>query len=326
MIRFLIRRLISAAVIVTVVTAVVFQLFYALPRDPARAFCGRLCLPENLAILRHQMGMDLPVWQQFLVWIQGIFAGRDIPDIGRCEAPCFGYSFAKGEFIRETIVDRLPVTISLTAGAIIIILTVGVGAGMLAAARRGTWLDSVATSTSNVGGAMQIFFVGPLLVYVLSDTLGILPRPTYTDITASPGKWFVGLLIPWLALSIIFYANYTRLTRSMLLEQLGEDYVRTARAKGLSRRASFFRFAWRGAMIPIVTQVGIDLGVLLTGAVITESTFGFHGLGELTVQAFVNTDLPMLLGVTVIGAGAIVLANLVVDALYAVIDPRVRLA
>ncbi|MFI6319231.1 ABC transporter permease [Nonomuraea sp. NPDC050556] len=326
MIRFLIRRIISAAAIVLVVSASVFALFYALPRDPARAFCGRLCLPENLAILRHEMGMDQPVWLQFLEWLKAIVAGRDIPGVGRCPVPCFGYSFAKNEFIWETIADRMPVTVSLTAGAAAVMLTVGIGAGMVAAARRGGWLDAVATSTSNIGGSMQIFLVGPLLVFVLADTLGVLPRPSYTDLTADPGKWFVGLIIPWLSLSVIFYANYTRLTRSMLLEQLNEDYVRTARAKGLSRRAAFFRFAWRGAMIPVVTQFGIDLGVLLGGAIVTETTFGFHGLGQLVVQAFVNTDLPMLLGVTVISASAIVLMNVLVDAMYAVIDPRVRLA
>ncbi|MFI6478010.1 ABC transporter permease [Nonomuraea sp. NPDC050663] len=326
MIRFLLRRLVSAVGIVMVVAATVFLLFYALPRDPARAFCGKLCLPENLKLLRHEMGMDLPIWQQFLAWAQGVVVGRDFPGVGRCEAPCFGYSFAKGEWVTETVLDRLPVTVSLSLGGAVVILTVGIGAGMLAAAKRGTWIDSLATSLSNIGGGMQIFFVGPLMVFVLSDTLGLLPRPRYTEFGDNPAKWFIGLLIPWIALSVIFYSNYTRLTRSMLLEQFNEDYVRTARAKGMSRRTTFFRFAWRGAMIPVVTQFGIDLGVLLGGAIVTELTFGLHGLGELVTQAFTNTDLPMLLGITVLSAGAIVMINVVVDALYAVIDPRVRLS
>lgn len=325
MFRFLVRRILGALVILLIITAVTFLFFYAVPRDPARSFCGKICAPETLELIRHNLGMDQPLWVQYWQWLMGIFVGRDLVQFGHCAAPCLGYSFATQEPVFGAIVDRFPVTLALTLGAAVVILTFGVATGMIAAAKQGRPLDKIASTSSVIGASLQIYFVGPLLAFYVVDTLKILPRPSYVPITEDPVGWFTHLLLPWIVLSIIFTANYTRMTRSQMVEQLAEDYVRTARAKGMSNRTVFFRFAWRGAMIPIVTIFGVDLATLLGGAIITEQTFTLHGIGELTVKAVQNTDLPMLLGVTLVGATAIVLLNIVIDFLYAVIDPRVRL-
>jgi peptide/nickel transport system permease protein len=173
---------------------------------------------------------------------------------------------------------------------------------------------------------MQIYFVGYLAMYLLVAKLNILDNPSYTPLTENPVSWASGLLLPWLVLSLIWTANYTRMTRSQLVETLSEDYVRTARAKGLSSRNVFFRFAWRGAMGPIVTIFGIDLATLIGGAIITESVFSLQGVGRLALSSVNRSDLPMLLGVTVLSAGAIVFFNIIVDAVYALIDPRIRLS
>ncbi|MEW9527974.1 ABC transporter permease [Microbispora sp. NPDC049125] len=322
---FLLRRVLGALVILLIISAVTFYLFYAVPRDPARAFCGKICRPETLALIRHNLGMDEPLFVQYWHWLAGIFTGREFVQFGECPAPCLGYSFATQEPVFGAIVDRFPVTLSLTIGASVVILSFGILTGMLAAWKAGRPIDKIASSSSVIGASLQIYFVGPLLAFYLVDTLGLIPRPSYVPFTEEPLSWFTHLLLPWVVLSIIFTANYTRMTRSQMVEQLAEDYVRTARAKGMSGRSVFFRFAWRGAMIPILTIFGVDLATLLGGAIITEQTFSLHGIGELAVRAVQNTDLPMLLGVTIVGAAAIVLLNIFVDVLYAFIDPRVRL-
>ncbi|MFD5715085.1 MULTISPECIES: ABC transporter permease [Streptomyces] len=326
MFRFLIRRVIGALVILLVISAVTFFLFYAIPRDPARMACGKVCDAELLEQVRVNLGIADPMPVQYWHWLQGIFVGRDYTGIGHCNAPCLGYSFTNSEPVFETIKTDLPTTISLALGAAFFFLIIGVGAGMIAAVKQGTWMDKTASSLSLLGSSLQIYFVGYIAMFFLVQQLGVLDPPSYTPFTENPGAWVSGLLLPWLVLSIIFTANYTRMTRSQLVEQLSEDYVRTARAKGLSGRNVFFRFAWRGAMGPIVTIFGIDMGTLIGGAIITESTFSLQGLGTRAVRAVTDSDLPMLLGVTVVAATAIVFANILVDLVYALIDPRIRLA
>ncbi|MFJ6834734.1 ABC transporter permease [Streptomyces sp. NPDC091209] len=324
--RFLIRRVLGALVILLIISAITFGLFYAIPRDPAMMSCGKNCTPDMLARIRHNLGIDHPVPVQFWYWLKGVFVGRDYPGFGNCPAPCLGYSFANREPVLGTILDRLPTTLSLALGAAIVFLIFGVGAGMLAALKQGKFLDKFASSASLFGSSLQIYFVGYVAMFFLVSKLGLFAQPSYTPFTDDPVAWFSGLLLPWLTLAIIFTANYTRMTRSQLVEQLSEDYVRTARAKGLSRANVFFRFAWRGAMGPIVTVFGIDLGTLIGGAIITESVFSLQGVGRLAVDSVYKSDLPMLLGVTVLSAGAIVIFNIIVDAVYALIDPRIRLA
>ncbi|MEU9476830.1 ABC transporter permease [Streptomyces sp. NPDC048191] len=326
MLRFLIRRTLGAAVILLIISALVFVLFYAAPRDPARIACGKVCTPETLALVKKNLGIDHSLPVQYWDWLKGIFVGRDYTSFGHCNAPCLGYSFQNREPVLATIGDRFPTTISLALGSAAVFLLFGVGTGMLAAVKQGKPLDKIASSASLIASSMQIYVVGVFATYLFVDQMHLLERANYTPITDNPGKWFTGLLVPWLVLSLIFTANYTRMTRSQMVEALSEDYVRTARAKGLSRRTVFFRFAWRGAMGPIITIFGLDLGTLLGGAIITESTFSLQGIGMLSVKAVSTNDLPMLLGVILVAAAAIVIFNIIVDAVYALIDPRVRLA
>ncbi|MEU6671616.1 ABC transporter permease [Streptomyces sp. NPDC046727] len=326
MFRFLVRRILGAAVILLIISALVFVLFYAAPRDPARIACGKVCTPETLALVKKNLAINDPLPVQYWEWLKGLFVGRDYSSFGHCDAPCLGFSFQSREPVLDTILDRFPTTISLSLGAAVVFLLFGVGTGMLAAVKQGKALDKIASSASLVASSMQIYVVGVFATYLLVDQLHLLDRASYTPFTDNPAKWFSGLLVPWLVLSLIFTANYTRMTRSQMVETLTQDYVRTARAKGLSRRTVFFRFAWRGAMGPIITIFGLDLGVLLGGAIITESTFSLQGLGMLSVKAVQNNDLPVLLGVVLVAAGAIVVFNIIVDAVYALIDPRVRLA
>ncbi|MER6024590.1 ABC transporter permease subunit [Streptomyces sp. NPDC001851] len=326
MLRFLIRRTLGAAVILLIISALVFVLFYAAPRDPARIACGKVCTPETLALVKKNLGIDHSLPVQYWDWLKGLFVGRDYTSYGRCDAPCLGYSFQNREPVMATIEDRFPTTLSLAIGSSVVFLIFGVGTGMLAAVKQGKALDKIASSASLVASSMQIFVVGVLATYLLVDQLHLMDRASYTPFTDDPGKWFSGLLVPWLVLSLIFTANYTRMTRSQLVESLSEDYVRTARAKGLSRRSVFFRFAWRGAMGPIITIFGLDLGQLLGGAIITEWTFSLQGIGALSVKAVGTNDLPVLLGVVLVAAAAIVVSNIIVDAVYALVDPRVRLA
>ncbi|MEU4208777.1 ABC transporter permease [Streptomyces sp. NPDC026206] len=325
MLRFLARRSLGAIVIILLISAITFFLFFALPSEPALMSCGKNCTPDAIAVINKNLGLDQPVPVQYWHYMTGIFTGRDFT-VGHCPAPCFGYSFSNQQPVWGTIVDRFPTTLSITLGGAVVFLVVGVGIGMTAAAFRGTWIDKFFSSLSLIGSALQIYFVGVVALAVLVSGLHWMDNPAYHPITENPAKWFTGMLIPWLVLSIIFIANYSRMTRSQMIEQLTEDHVRTARAKGLSRRTVFFRYAWRGALAPIVTIFGIDLGSLFGGAIITEFTFSLHGLGRLAVSSVSETDLPTLMAVMLVGCTAIVVANIVVDAAYAFIDPRVRLA
>ncbi|WP_433413438.1 ABC transporter permease [Microtetraspora malaysiensis] len=326
MLRFLTRRGLSAAFILLIVSAVTFFLFFAVPGDPARLACGKVCPPETLVQARHNLGLDQPIFVQFVEWVSGIFVGREYEGLGHCPAPCLGYSFVNQEPVFGTIVDRLPVTLSLTVGAAVVFLFFGVGTGIIAALNQGKALDKIASVSSLIGASVQIYFIGTLAMYFLVFQWQIIERPRYVPITEDPIGWAYGLLLPWIVLAIIFTANYTRMTRSTMVEQLSEDYVRTARAKGMSARTVVLRFALRGTLTPIATIFGIDLASLIGGAIITETTFSLQGIGRLSIQSVNNDDLPMLMATVLLAAAAIVVFNVIVDALYAVIDPRVRLS
>ncbi|MFH8348490.1 ABC transporter permease [Streptomyces sp. NPDC018045] len=325
MLRFLFRRSLSAIVILLIISAFTFFLFFAAPRDPALLACGKNCTPDAIAVIHKNLGLDKPVPVQYWEFMSGIVTGRDFAQ-GPCPAPCFGYSFANNDPVWATIVDRFPTTISLTIGAAAVFLGVGVGTGMIAAWRQGRLIDKIFSSSSLVLSSMQIYFIGPIVLALLVYNLGWFGQPKYVPITDDPLGWFLGLIIPWCVLSVIFTAQYTRMARSSMIEQLQEDHVRTARAKGMTSRTVFFRYAWRGSLIPIVTIFGIDLGSLFGGAMITEYTFALPGLGTLAVKSVQNTDLPMTMGVMLFAATFIILFNIVVDACYAFIDPRVRLS
>jgi peptide/nickel transport system permease protein len=243
-----------------------------------------------------------------------------------CPAPCLGYSFITQNPVLPDLLDRLPVTISLAAGAAVLWLTGGISVGVLSALRRGSVFDRAAMGVALAGVSLPIFFTGMLALTIFSYQLKwTAPGGTYTPIEENPAKWFYALLLPWLVLALQFSAQYARLTRAGMLETMGEDYIRTARAKGLRERDVTVKHGLRAALTPILTIFGLDFGLLLGGAVITESVFSLPGLGKYAVDAITTNDLPKVLGVTLMAAFFVVVANLVVDLLYAVVDPRVRL-
>ncbi|PBC61466.1 ABC transporter permease [Streptomyces sp. Tue6028] len=325
MLRFILRRTFGAVLILLLISAFTFFMYYAIPQDPATLACGKNCTPDALAIIHKNLGLDDPIPVQYWKFLSGLFAGRDFA-VGHCPAPCFGVSFRDQQMVWDTIMDRFPLTLSLTIGGLLVFLIVGLGTGLIAARYRGTWLDKTFSSISLVLSSMQIYFLGPVVLGIFVYSTGWLDKPKYVPFSENPAQWFMGLLIPWIVMSVIFTANYTRMSRSTMIEQLQEEHVRAARAKGMTGRYVFFRYAWRGSLIPILTILGMDLSALLGGAVVTEFTFGLAGIGRLAVDSVVGKDLPKLMGVMLFSAAFILLLNVIVDALYAVIDPRVRLS
>ncbi|WEH39864.1 ABC transporter permease [Streptomyces sp. NBC_01218] len=325
MLRFLLRRSLGAFLILVLISAFTFFMFFAIPQDPAMLACGKNCTKDALDIIHTNLGLDKPVAVQYWTFLVGIFMGRDF-SVGHCDAPCFGVSFNNGQMVWDTIVDRFPLTLSLTIGGLIVFLVVGLGTGLVAARFRGTWLDKVVSSFSLVLSSFQIYFLGPIVLGIFVYSTGWLDKPKYHDFTEGVGPWFMGLLIPWVVMSVIFTANYTRMARSTMIEQLQEEHVRAAKAKGMSGRYVFLRYAWRGSLIPIITILGMDIAALLGGGMVTEITFGLPGIGRLAIDSVTQKDLPMTMGVMLVSAAFIIVLNLVVDALYAVIDPRVRLS
>ncbi|MFB7630544.1 ABC transporter permease [Streptomyces sp. NPDC056149] len=320
---FLLRRTIGAVVILVLLSAFTFFVFFSVG-DPALMACGKNCTADNVALIHKNLGLDQPVPVQYWHFLVGIFVGRDFT-LGHCAAPCFGYSFATKQDVWSTMMDRLPLTASLAVGGAVAFLVIGLGAGLIAAWKRGTLLDKAVTGVSMVLSSVQIYILGPVVLGIFVYS-GIMAAPQYVNLTSNPVGWFMGLLIPWLVMATIFTAQYTRMARSTMIEQLQEEHVRTAKAKGMPARYVFLRYAWRGSLIPIVTILGVDLGSLFGGAMITEFTFQLAGLGRLAVDSVITLDLPMVMGVMIFSAALILVFNIIVDAAYAFIDPRVRLS
>ncbi|MBE4738748.1 MULTISPECIES: ABC transporter permease [Streptomyces] len=325
MLQFLIRRLIGAVVTMFLIGAFTFFLFYTIPQDFAQLSCGKNCSPENIAVIRENLGLDKPITTQFWEFMSGIVLGRDFP-VGHCSAPCLGVSFKSGDFVWDSIADSFPLTLSLTLGGLAIFLALGLGSGLLAAWKRGTPVDKAVSGASMVLSSFQIYFLGPIVLGIFVYSTGWMEMPKYVPFTENPVAWFMGLLIPWAVMATIFTAQYTRMARSTMIEQLSEEHVRTARAKGMKQRYVFFRYAWRGSLIPIVTIIGMDLSALLSGAVVTEYTFDLAGIGRLAVESSQGKDIPLTMGVMLFGAFFILMLNIIVDIAYAYIDPRVRLS
>ncbi|MGN9913267.1 ABC transporter permease [Phytohabitans sp. LJ34] len=325
--RFLIKRLLSAVLTLFAVSVLSFLMFFALPSDPVTGMCPKNCNPERLERVRQELGLRDPKVEQYVAYMKGIFVGRDLGSAqgGRCDAPCLGYSYVNSEAVTDTLARVLPVTLSIVIPAAILWLALGVGLGMISALRRGTWVDRLAIGFSLTGASLQLYFTGAVLLIVFVYQLKILPTPHYTSILDNPVDWAKGLVLAWVALAFLFSAIYARLARAQMLETLSEDFVRTARAKGLVKKKVYGRHALRAAITPLVTIAGLDVGAALGGTVITETTFGIQGLGRTAVYAVRGGDLPMIMATVLISAVFVVLANVVVDLLYAAIDPRVRL-
>jgi peptide/nickel transport system permease protein len=327
--RFLLRRLLSSVLIIAVVSLVTFLLFFAIPGDPSRLSCGKICTPVKIAEIHHNLGLDKPLVVQYADYMKGIVEGRDVVEAGNvlpCPAPCFGYSFVNHQPVWATFKDRFPATLSLAVGAAILFLTGGVMLGVLSALFKGRAVDKVAIAISLTGASVQIYFIGIVARAVFVDNLRWLPQPGYTPLTEDPSKWFSGLILPWLTLAFVSAALYARLSRASMIEALQEDFVRTGRARGLSLRSIYLKHAGRAAISPIITIFGIDLAGLLGGAIITESVFGIQGVGRLAINSVFTSDLPMIMATVLLAAVVIVLANLIVDVAYALIDPRVRIS
>jgi peptide/nickel transport system permease protein len=324
--RFMGSRLLGMVVVLLIVSALTYAVFYLLPSDPAQLSCGRPCTPQRLADARAFMGYDQPWWRQYLGFLDGILTGRTFGSGAatvRCAAPCFGYSFQLNAPVSQLIAQRIPVTFSIAIGAAVLWLLVGVVAGIAAAVKRGTVVDRAAMALSVAGVSAPSYLVGLLGILLFGFTLNVVPVGGYVPLTEDPVLWAWHLVLPWSVLAVLSAALYARLTRAQMLEVLGEDYIRTARAKGLRERRVIGRHALRNVLIPVVTVFGLDLGPLLGGVVITESVFSMPGLGALLLGAVGSLDLPLVVGVTLFSAFLIIFVNFVVDVLYGVIDPRV---
>ena len=334
MITFIIRRLIGTVFLLIVVSMITFAIFFLLPRlagqntyQLATQYVGRNPTREAVLQVEQQLGLDSPLYLQFGRFLKGIVVGAHYNSgttSTYCPPPCFGYSFRSQQPVWPQMVSALPVTLSLAIGAAVIWLVSGVAVGVISALKRGTLFDRFSMGIALAGVSLPVFFTGLISLELFSYKWALFPNVHYVSITSNPLLWARNLVLPWFTLAFLYAALYARLTRAGMLETMSEDYIRTARAKGLPERRVIFKHGLRAALTPIVTIFGMDLGLLLGGAIITEATFSLHGLGLFTVLAIQNQDLPEILGVTMLAAFFIVIANLVVDILYAVLDPRVR--
>lgn len=335
MFAYIIRRLIGAVLLLVVISIVTFGIFFLLPRisgasadDLASRYAGKTADTAQIHQLAQRLGFTDPIWLQYGRFVKAIVAGADYntgAGSDHCPAPCLGYSFITQQPVLPDLLNRIPVTLSLALGAAVLWLVGGVATGVLSALRRGSFFDRAAMSVALAGVSLPIFFTGLLSLSVFSYTLHwTKPGGTNPFDAKTPWGFAQDLILPWITLAFLYAAGYARLTRAGMLETMNEDYVRTARAKGLPERTVVVKHGLRAALTPILTIFGLDLGLLLGGAVLTESTFSLPGIGQYAIEAIKANDLPKVLGVTLTGAFFIVIANLVVDLLYAVVDPRVR--
>jgi len=318
-------------VLMWVVSMVTFGIFFLIPQatgtNPAVLFAGKAPTPDTVKNVEIKLGLDKPVVEQYGAFVGGIFTGRHFDngkDKTNCPAPCLGYSFVNDQPVWDEIISDLPVTVSLAIGASILWLVSGTAVGVVSALKKRSFFDRASMGIALAGVSLPIYFTGLVLLDLFSYKWGILSNVHYVAFTSNPISWARNLLLPWIALAFLYAALYARLTRAGMLETMGEDYIRTARAKGLTEQRVIARHALRAALTPIVTIFGLDLGQLLGGAILTEYTFGLIGIGHLSVDAIFRQDLPVIMGVTLFAAFFIVFANLIVDVLYAFVDPRVR--
>jgi peptide/nickel transport system permease protein len=334
MARFVVRRLLQMVLILWVISAITFFMFWAGPADPAQLICGKDCSPQRVQEINATYGFDDPLLEQYGRYMSGLVnpAGRTLGSEGaerHCPWPCFDQSINNGLLVWDLIKQAAWPTFWLATGAAAIWLIAGVLLGVIAALRTGTAVDRASVGASLLAVSFPTLVMGYLLIYVFIVRLQLLPFPdagSASLLDAGPLRFVEFYLLPWLTLAFISAAIYTRMTRANMIETMGEDFIRTARAKGLSERIVVFKHGLRAALAPIVTIFGLDLGALLGGAVITESIFGIQGLGKTAIDAVLSNDLPIIMAVVLVSAAFIVVANIVVDVLYAFIDPRVRLS
>lgn len=318
--RYIIRRALWVVVLLFLVSLVTFIVFYTFPTaDPAQLRAGRQPNPQLVEQIRHQLGLDKPWYVQYGRYMKALVLHFDL-----------GRSYHTNTPVRDEIFSRVGATASLTIGAAVVWLLSGIAIGTISAIRRGKFIDRLSMGGALVAISAPVYWLGLVVLYLFADDIGklhVFPGAgSYTPIADDPWAWFTSLILPWLVLAASFAAFYARLLRGNLIETMSEDYVRTARAKGLSERRVVLRHGVRSAITPVVTAAGLDIGILLGGAILTETVFNIPGIGRLAYDSIQESDLPMIQGTVLLGAFFIVVANLLVDVLYAFIDPRVRFA
>ena len=328
---FVVRRLMSSLIVILLSSAVVFAVFYLGPSNPAQPVCDRSprCTPERLANIERNMGLDKPVVEAYAEFMKGIAVGREVV-IGstpyQCDAPCLGISYSDDQQVTDELKKRIVPTVLLAIGGAIVFLLVGVTIGVYAAARRGTLGDRITVTGSLLVSSVPYYLICLLSWIYLTQQFSLFPETGYFPITEDPLKTFGGLLLPAIVLGIGSAPTYVRFTRGQMVDTLGDDYIRTAKAKGLGGRRVLLKHALRAAIVPIVTIFGLEFGALLAGTIFTEFIFGIDGIGRWGLQAIsAPLDLPVLTATVLIGSLFIVLSNLVVDLAYGFLDPRVRI-
>ncbi len=329
MVLFALRRLGFSLFTLLVVSFAVYVIFAILPFDPAALTCGQKCNDIIVEANRVRLGYDKPLLVQYWLFLTGIFFGRQY-GVGQaaftCPAPSFGYSFNENECVTDLLKDTLPVTISLAVGALILWVTVGVTLGVIAAKFRGRVPDTASSVFVLLGTSLPTFVTGLVLLIWVSIKWKIVPLTLtgYVSFLDNPIGALKYFILPWITLAIAYAALYTRFTRAAVLETMSEDYVRTARAKGLDERTILFKHTLRAVLAPITTMAGLDFAGLIGGAIITETIFNLPGLGRLTLRSVYEFDLSVVVATTILAATVVIVMNLIVDMFYAVLDPRVR--
>ena len=324
-------------VLILALTFFTYVLFFAVPSDPAKQACGKNCNEEQIEQTRVALGYDKPWVNQWTDFLQGVVQGRQYPAdeelrannpqlVTDCEAPCMGFSFVNQKTVNELIAGALPITASIALVALVMWVLGGVLFGIIAAMTKGSFLDRGLVGLTLIAYAFPSFFIGKFLITYVSIKWGLVDYPVYKTI-AEGGffGWLTALFLPALTLALLYMAGYVRITRSYVLESLSEDYIRTAKSKGVKNRIVITKHALRAALTPLVTLVGLDFAALMGGALITENVFSYTGLGVIAFQAYGADDLPTMVGLVILTGAFVIVANVVVDILYAVIDPRVRL-
>ena len=318
MTRYVIRRVLWGVLLLVLVSALTFVLFRILPTaEPARLRAGRNASPRVIAELRVDLGLNKPLITQFWLYMRGLFLHFEL-----------GYSYYTGASVRSLIFDRLPATLSLALGSAIVWMAIGLPIGIVSALRRRTRTDRASMGIALLFISAPEYWLGLIVLYLFAADIGqikVFPGSgSYTGMMADPGKWFTSLILPWLVLAAGFAAVYARLMRGSLIETMGQDYVRTARAKGLPEREVVLRHGVRPALTPILTIFALDIGVLLGGVVLIETVFNIPGIGRLNYEAITHGDFPIIQGTVLLAALFIIVANILVDIAYAYLDPRVR--
>jgi peptide/nickel transport system permease protein len=321
MLFYIARRLVWTIVVLLVVLFITFAVFFLMPNgDPALRFAGKSPTTENIALIRQRLHLNKPWYEEYALFVKSFVTGDENG------WPGLGYSYGNYISVKTEVVQRAPRTLFLIAGAAILWLTFGVAIGVLSAVKRRTVVDRAAMGFALFGISAPVFWLGLMALFLFWKKLHLTGGSGYVPLSQGVGPWASHLILPWIVLALLYMAIYARMTRNSLLETLGEDYIRTARAKGLSERTVILRHGLRASLIPIVTLFGLDVALLVGGAIITETVFNIQGLGWLAISGATSQDLPTVLGVVLCTAIAVAIMNLVVDIAYAFLDPRVRYA